>query len=163
MARARTVSYPQIGRNSDQANIDILKRTGQRCPHEGRNVGIARLFHRIVVVCADEISFGFTHCAYPSMRRFADQADEKESSPVRTRSTTTSVLPTVIDVSAREFDGNPDANQPPAHLRKKRRASSPARATRRIVRSPELDRLPLAESSIPPSYLPGTDRNPRPA
>ena len=49
---------PKIGGHADQTDVDFVQRGRQRRAHEGRDLGIARLLHRIVGRCRREIMLG---------------------------------------------------------------------------------------------------------
>ena len=60
MPGAGPVGHTQVGRDADQADIDAFDRTRQRRTHERRDLGVSRLFYRIVRTSGDEIVFGVT-------------------------------------------------------------------------------------------------------
>src|SRR5262245_13937215 len=54
MPGARTVGHPEIGRDSDQSDVDVVECSRKRGAHEGRDLGKARLRHRVVRLAVAE-------------------------------------------------------------------------------------------------------------
>src|SRR5215472_13976716 len=48
MPGARPVGYPEIGRDTDQSDVDVGECSRKRGAHEGGDLGKARLPHRVV-------------------------------------------------------------------------------------------------------------------
>src|ERR1039457_3637659 len=57
MASARSVGHPEGGRDPNQADVDIVERVRQWSAHEGRNLAIPRLLHRLVLCRTGDVLF----------------------------------------------------------------------------------------------------------